>query len=244
MSLKDPIVGFGTAEDVAGFLLDEAFRYVHAAAAYEVASSLFGQRIMSINPDPTWKYPKMPTSLADWTESKDKIINAALDPTTTELMSLAWQSAQEEALTCGLRLVKDQKLQSLTDIVGHVVNLTICLESILNRHLFFLRETGGLDPDLYRSIDRSELMPKLLFCFKNEIAAKNLYVGRIKQLVSFRNHSVHYRIDSPDSLTPSSEDLIQIWKELGNVMALTTGEPTKELINSYAEEYVSRWIKT
>jgi hypothetical protein len=244
MLSKDPIVGFGTAENVANFLMDEAFRYADAAAAYEVASGLFGERIMRISPDPNWKYPTMPTSLADWTESKDKIISEALDPRTAELMSAAWQSSQKDALTCGLRLKKTQKLQSLPDVVGHVVNLTICLESVLNRHLFFLRETGQLDPDSYRSIDRAELMPKLLFCFKNEIAAESLPVSRLKQLVGFRNHSVHYRVDSPDSLAPGSEDLIEIWKQFGSVLALTTGEPTQDIIAFYTKNYISKWIET
>lgn len=241
---KDPIASFGTAEQVGTFLMEEAFHYVHSAAEYEIASILFGQRIMNIAPDPHWEYPENATSLTDWVERKDELIGKALDPTTAERMSAAWVSSQKDASTCGLRLAKNAKLQSLTDVVGHVVNLTICLESILNRHLYFLVKAGDLDTDSYRSIDRAELMPKLLFCFKNEIAKKNLHVRRIKQLIGFRNHSVHYRIESPDSLLPTSEDLIEIWKQFGNILALTSGEPTQSLLCSYADEYVSRWIET
>jgi hypothetical protein len=223
--------------------MHEAFRYAHQAAAYEVASKLFGERIMSIDPDPSWSYPSMPTTLVEWLESKEERIDKALDPDTARLMSEAWQTSQEDASSCGIRLSKKQKLNALTDIVGHVVNLTICLESILNRQLFFLREVGQLTPDLYRSIDRAELMPKLLFCFKEEIVSKKIRVSRIRQLVSFRNNSVHYRIDSPDALKPSHEDLIEIWRELGEVLALTTGEPTQDDIRSYADGYIRKWIE-
>lgn len=240
----DPIASFGTAEQVATFLMEEAFHYIHSAAEYQIASILFGQRIMNIDPDPHWKYPEAAISLTDWVERKNELIGRALDPATAELMSAAWLSSQEDALTCGLRLPKNAKLQSLTDVVGHVVNLTICLESILNRHLYFLVKAGDLDTDLYRSIDRAELMPKLLFCFKNEIETKDLYVSRIKQLIGFRNHSVHYRIESPDSLLPASEDLIEIWKQFGNILSLTSGEPTQSLLCSYVDDYVTRWIET
>jgi hypothetical protein len=51
MSTRDPIAGFGTAEQVASFLLHESFHYAHQAAAHEAAGMLFGHRIMSIDPD-------------------------------------------------------------------------------------------------------------------------------------------------------------------------------------------------
>ena len=59
MSDIDSIHGFDTAENVAKFLLYEAFRHVHEAANYEVASDLFSERIANINPDPSWKSPEI-----------------------------------------------------------------------------------------------------------------------------------------------------------------------------------------
>ena len=207
---KDPIESFGFAEYVASSLLHESFRYAHEAAIYEVASNLFSERIENIEPDSSFQCPELPKSLPDWLVNREKIDDEILDPKTTEKLSDAWYSSLEEAHISGKKISKKRRLSSTTDIVGHIINLTVCLEGSLNRHLFFLRESQQLANEHYESIDRSELMPKLLFCFKEQIFAKTLHINRIKQLVSMRNRAVHYRVDSPEALQPSVEDLMDI----------------------------------
>jgi hypothetical protein len=243
MQDKDPIAGFGIAEHVSSFLLHESFRYAHQAAAYEVAGILFGERIMSINPDPSWKMPEMPESLVEWLRQRQDINQAILDPITSDRMSEAWQSAQRDAWVSGIKIKRTQRLSCVTDVVGYAVNLTVCLESILNRHLFLLRESDELSSDHFRSVDRAELMPKLLFCFKEQILSKRLHVSRIKQLVSLRNKAVHYRVDEFESLSLSVGDMLCIWGELGGILAQTTGEPTKADIEARAEYFIKRWVQ-
>ncbi len=238
----NPIEGFTRAEDVAKFLLHEAFHHAHEAASYEVASDLFEQRIMEIEPAPGWQPPSIPGTLVDWLTQQDDVIENVLDPVTSERMSHAWHSSMADAGASDMRFARTRRLQSLGDIVGHVVNLAVCLEAILNRHLYLLRESGQLDSDHFRIIDRAELMPKLLFCFKEDIVGKQLYVGRLKQLVTFRNLAVHYRVDSADALAPSAEDLLAIWHEFGQVLARTTGEPTQEQLLQYSDQFVARWL--
>jgi hypothetical protein len=243
MSTRDPIAGFGTAEQVASFLLHESFQYTHQAAAHEVAGILFGDRIMSINPDPSWKMPEIPDSLTEWLTKRDEINETILDPVTLERMSEAWQTAQHDAWDSDKKLDNTHVLSSITDVVGFVVNLTVCLESILNRHLYLLRESNELSPDLFKSVDRAELMPKLLFCFKEQILARNLHISRIKQLVSLRNKAVHYRVDEFGSLSLNVGDMIGIWRELGGILALTRGEPTQEDIQRLSEDFANRWVR-
>lgn len=160
----------------------------------------------------------------------------------TEQLSDTWYSSLEDAYTSGMKIPKQRKLRSTTDIVGHIINLTVCLEGSLNRHLFFLRESQQLANEHYESIDRAELMPKLLFCFKEQIVAKTLHINRIKQLVSMRNKAVHYRVDSPEALQPSVEDLIGIWSQLSQVFDLTHGEPNQNDVQELADEFVAKWI--
>ena len=243
MSNRDPIAGFGTAEYVANFLLQESFQYAHQAAAYEVAGILFGERIMSIDPDPSWKMPEIPESLAGWLERRDEIDQTILDPVTAERMSNAWQTAQRDAWDSDKKLDRVHPLTSITEVVGYAVNLTVCLESILNRHLFLLRESNELSPDHFRSVDRAELMPKLLFCFKEQILSRKLNVSRIKQLVSLRNKAVHYRVDEFGSLSLKVIDMIGIWQEFGGILALTRGEPTQEDIQGFTDDFINRWIR-
>jgi hypothetical protein len=239
---RDPIAGFGIAEHVSNFLLHESFQYAHQAAAYEVAGILFGERITSIDPDPSWKLPEMPESLPEWLKKRQEIDQTILDPTTIERMSDAWQSAQHDAWDSGKEVAHTQILTSVTDVVGYVVNLTVCLESVLNRHLFLLRESNELSPDHFKSVDRAELMPKLLFCFKEQILSRSLHVSRIKQLVSLRNKAVHYRVDGFRSLSLNVGDMLGIWRELGGIFAQTTGEPSKGNIEVLTNGFVNRWV--
>ena len=243
MPRKDPVESFGSAEDVANFLLHESFRYAHAAAAYEVAGELFGRKLENIElADPEWQSPDMPTSLNEWLINGDEVIDRSIDPKTAGILADAWYSSLDEACNSGIKLSKSLQLQSTTDIIGHVVNLTICLEGSLNRHLFFMRESKQLLSEYYQSIDRSELMPKILFCFKEQILGKTLYINRIKQLVSMRNKTVHYRVDSPDSLKPSVEDLIGIWTQLGQVFDLTYGKPDGIDVQKLIDVFTVKWV--
>jgi hypothetical protein len=86
-------------------------------------------------------------------------------------------------------------------------------------------------------------MPKLLFCFKEQILSRSLHVSRIKQLVSLRNKAVHYRVDEFGSLSLNVGDMLGIWRELGGILAQTTGEPTKADIEVRADGFINRWVR-
>ena len=107
-SQRDPIASFGTAEQVARFLLHESFGYAHRAAAHEVAGVLFGERITSIDPDPSWVMPKVPDSIDDWLKRREEINEKILDPATIRRMSEAWQMACSDAWDSGKKL-EDRK---------------------------------------------------------------------------------------------------------------------------------------
>ncbi|MEL6929846.1 MAG: hypothetical protein AAFO95_14560, partial [Cyanobacteria bacterium J06600_6] len=94
----------------------------------------------------------------------------------------------------------------------------------------------------YQSIDRSELMPKLMFCFKEEIVNKNIDISRIRELVKFRNSAIHYRIETPKKLKISTEDLIGIWSQIASIFSLIKGEPTEHYIKELENDFVDKWI--
>jgi hypothetical protein len=240
---KIPLIGFGISKHVATFLLHEAFSFAHAAAAYEVAGELFGKRIESINPDPGWKLPEIPEELTDWLANRNDIDDRLLDPVTTARLAEAWQTSQEDAYTCGIKITKKKQLQSITDVVGHVINLGTCIETVINRHLFLLRESGKLANDHYLMLDRTEVLPKVLYCFKEQIDQKKLHISRLKYLVSLRNQAVHFRTSSADVLIPTCQDLLGVWQEVGTLFGLAEGEPTKNEMDSFIKEFKSKWIK-
>lgn len=239
---KNTVEDFGVAEMVANHLLYDSFLYIHEAAQYEVAGDLFSKKLSSIEPDPLWNSPEAPEDLLLWLKNKDEIIENVLDPVTTEELVRAWDSSLELAIESGQKLSKKARLTSTVDIVRYAINLTVCLESVLNRYLFFLKETNKLSDAHYNYIDRSEIMPKLLFCFKEEILEEKIKIDRIKQLVSMRNNSVHYRISSPKALQPSIEDVLGIWNQIETIFFLVPGEPSTDYLKYLVGKFIDQWI--
>lgn len=242
-SEKDPLIGFGISEHVASFLLYEAFKFGHQAAAYEVAGILFGERIESINPEPGWKLPSTPETLTDWLAQRNEIDDKILDPITSDRLAEAWQSSLRDSYSSGRKIPNTQRLTSTTDIVGLVINLGTCIEAVVNRHLFLLRESGKLARDHYIMLDKTELLPKILFSFKEAISQKKIHISRLKYLVSMRNQAVHFRTSSVDALVPTCEDLFAVWRELGLLLSHIEGEPTKEYLDHLIGKFTTRWIQ-
>lgn len=240
---QDPLIGFGVSEQVASFLLHEAFRFAHQAAAYEVAGEMFGERLDSIEPDPNWQMPAIPEELTDWLANRGEIDEKLLDPETLDRLAEAWFTSLEEAFSSGRKIPKSQKLRSLTDVVGHVINLGTCIEAVINRHLFLLKESDKLSPDHYKMLDRTEVLPKILFSFKEQIDKKKLHVSRLKYLVSLRNQAVHFRTTSADALVPTFQDLLDVWREVGTVFSLIKGEPSKKVVDELVKQFKLKWIK-
>lgn len=238
----DPIIGFGVVEQVSGFFLREAFKYVHKAAAYEVADIMFGKRIMSIDPEPGFELPFIPQTLNEYVDNKETETSEAFETTIGNLAE-AWYTSLAEAPASGLKIKRTQRLRSITDVVGHAINMAACVECALNGHLYFLRETGKLEDQHYLALDRTEALPKLLFAFKEEIAARKLETSRLRYLFSLRNKAVHFRPATADSIVPMAEDLMSIWREVGRLFGLMRGEPTQKQVNEYASEFQEHWIK-
>ncbi|MEO1691775.1 MAG: hypothetical protein AAFR63_09645, partial [Cyanobacteria bacterium J06631_6] len=112
MPKNNPIVGFGIAENVANFLLHEAFYYVQEAATIEVASIIFSERIANIDPDPSWKIPEVPEQLVDWLSSQDEILENIIDPSTSEKLSKAWSTSLKDAVSSEKKIPKNKRFQS------------------------------------------------------------------------------------------------------------------------------------
>ncbi len=230
---------YSRLEEVASFLLYEAFRHAHFAAEYEVAGLIFGERIMAIEPEPGWIPPSMPEGLSAWLRDRDK--EEGVDDATIAKLSEAWHSALADAASSGKRLPKTHRFSS-TDVIGHVINLSACVESVVNRHLFQLREVGELDTHYYISLDKAEVLPKVLFAFKEEIMSGRLTTSRLRHLISLRNNAVHFKASSVDEVAPTAEELLGIWREVGQLFGLIDGEPTLEQINQRANEFESKWL--
>ncbi|MCG3120036.1 MAG: hypothetical protein ALAOOOJD_02613 [bacterium] len=281
---------FSKFEEVAEFLLLEAFKYVHSAAEYEVAGILFEEFIMSIvqdaetssdteqlnnnlptssnknseckdeigntamnntldiSNDTTNSKPKQnhewPISLTEWVKHRDKMIEDVSDDDSTVMLAEAWQTAQQNAGSSDRRLLRTHTFKSI-DMIGHIINLSACIEAVINRKLYFLRESNKLDNHHYISLDRTELMPKILFIFKEEIFTKNLFTTRLKHLITLRNEAVHYKessITGEKLNTVTPEELLGIWGEVATLFELVEGLPTKDFMIDLINEFRDKWL--
>jgi len=231
---------FSRLEEIASFLLYEAFKYAHLAAEYEVAGIIFGDRIMSIEPEPGWKPPTAPEALVDWLQQRDK--DEDKSDATIDKLTEAWHLSLAEAGSSGRKMPKTREFTS-TDIVGHIINLAACVETVINRHLYHLRESGKLENHLYNSLDKAELLPKVLFAFKDEILSRKMSVSRLRHLVTLRNNAVHYKEASVDAVTPSGEELLGIWHEVSDLFGRIEGEPPREQVELWSKEFENKWLQ-
>jgi hypothetical protein len=234
----DPFAKHSELEQIAVFYLEQAFRYAHFAAEYEIAGEIFGERIMAIDPHPEFKPPPLSDSLS---ESLRAMADWAPDDPTIDRLAAAWRDAQDEAPRSRRRLRRESTLSS-PDILAHAVLLSACVECVVNRHLFKLREDGMIDGGHFNSLDRVELLPKILFVFKSEVMSKKLSTSRLKQLIGVRNASVHYKEASVGSQLLAIDELLAIWQNVSQVLGLVQGDPSPAYIDDLAKGFKLRWV--
>jgi hypothetical protein len=234
---------FINLEDVARFLLNEAFRYAHLAALHEVAGMIFSEHITEIPSDtkPGWSRPPTAETLREWLHRRDEVELGFTDAALQKLTEIA-NSAYAEAASSSHYLPKQHEFES-TAIIGHIIGFSACVETVMNRQLYLLRESGALDPQHYNSLDKTELLPKVLFVFKDEVTSGELSTTCLRYLVRLRNNAVHFKASSVGSIQPTAEQLIGIWREIGQLFDLTEGSPTKEELDEAAEVFTSKWIR-
>lgn len=131
-----PRISFSQFEQVGSFFLYEAFRLAHFSAEYEVAGIIFGESIMSIEPEPGWDPGTLAETLELSLEEEAKEKEPDDRDITITRLAEAWQLAQTEARSSGTKLPKKHRMTAV-EMVGHFINLSACVESAVNRHLFF-----------------------------------------------------------------------------------------------------------
>jgi hypothetical protein len=234
---------FVSLEDVASFLLNEAFRYASLAALHEVASAIFSEHIAEIasNRKPGWSPPPRAQTLSEWLRQRDEMELGFTNDALLKLTEIS-KSAYAEAASSKKYLSKQHRFES-TATVGHIISLSACVETVINRQLYLLSESGFLDRQHYNSLDRTELLPKVLFAFKDKITSGKLSITCLRHLVRLRNKAVHFKASSVGSVQPTVEQLIGIWREVGQVFDLSDGRPTKAELDEAVEHFIDKWIR-
>lgn len=125
----------------------------------------------------------IPEHLFDFDKSKPHLL---IIPKWRYLQAVAYAKANSSR-----KLARHQRIESI-HVIGHVVNLAAFIETLSNHKLYYLCASKKMDEKYYSSMERVEVLPKIMFLFKAEILSGQLNIGGIKYLFKMRNHAVHY----------------------------------------------------
>ena len=213
MSSKHEIDTYSKLELGGAFFLQESFHYLHSALKYEFASILFSKELDAIEPS------KEDRKIMDKTHlPEDEVgilqsnIPAVLTDETTSLMSKAWQKSQYRAETEKHKFGLNHRIDSI-EMLGHLNNFGFFIETLVNRHLLFLRQTEIIDEFSYARISISRVMERLIYIFKDDLNNNKVHLNEITNLFSLRNKTVHFTPDNAIALKPKISELIQIWTQ-------------------------------
>jgi hypothetical protein len=223
--------------EAASHFLHTSFQHLATSLRLECAGIIFGREIQSIDPPDDWEGPDLFNSESDPLDVDEEV----LPEETIDKLAGAWEDAQNRALSGEVTVPIDHTIRRV-EIASHILNLYSVVETVINRHLYAEKEAGRLDEGVYQSMDRARLLSKMAYVFKEEISSGEFRLDRFKHLNTLRNAAVHYRSESRDRLMPTVKELTYIWRNVGEMLELLGGEPTKEeleeLYHSALDQYV------
>jgi hypothetical protein len=195
------------------FFLEESFRYLHTALKSEHTSILFSKELNVIEPSTEDREIINKTQLPDNAVGiLQSNIPDVLTIETISLMSNAWQKSQLRAETEKYKFGLNHRIDSI-EILGHLNNFGFFIETLVNRHLLFLNQTGVIDEFSYARISISKIMERLIYIFKDDLNNNKVHLNEITNLFSLRNKTVHFTPDNAIALKPKISELIQIWNQ-------------------------------
>lgn len=247
MDNKHNIETYSKLAEATNFFLNEAFHYLNEAFIEELAGLLFSKELEKI--DPTDEDREIVNKLnlpENHIELFQTNIPNTLTEETIEKMSIAWNKSQHLARIEKHKFSLNHTIKSI-ELLGHLNNFGFFIETIVNRHLLFLKQSNFLDDYSYSRISKARVMERLIFIFKDDLKENKIHLNEISNLFSLRNKTVHYTPDNAIALKPKILELEQIWKQTVKVIQklekteMFTDDKFSELLNEHIKSIKSKW---
>lgn len=247
MSNKHDVDTYSKLALGATFYLEQSFGCIDSALSYEFASILFSKAIEKIDPTETDRklFEKMTLP-----ESPFGLLQADFDDVlsdeTAKKMSELWQLSQLHAQRNKHKFGLDHKIDSI-EILGHLNNFGFFFETLINRHLLFLKQSGLIDDFSYSRISLARIMERLIYIFKDELSQNKVQINEIKNLFKLRNKTVHFTPDNALALKPRISELIKIWNQCAKIIAKLeekekfNEEKFSDMVLNYSLQVQSKW---
>ncbi|SNQ42452.1 hypothetical protein [Cellulophaga lytica] len=213
MAEKHDIDTYSKLELGASFFLQESFHHIHSALSYEYASILFAEELEKIEPSKADRKVmdtmNLPNNAVGILQSN---IPDILTDETLGKMSVSWQKSQLKANNSKHKFGLNHRIDSI-EILGHLNNFGFFIETLINRHLLFLKQTKVIDDFSYARISVAKVMERIIYIFKEDLTNGKTQLNEIVNLFSLRNKTVHFTPDNAKALKPKISELIQIWNQ-------------------------------
>lgn len=220
MTDKHDLSTYSKLAEAARFYLDESFRNVDNALITELSGILFAKKIQEI--DPTEKDKE----IAGNTQMPENHIHVmqnehgeVMTDETIGKLADAWSLAQFEALRQPHTFSKNHVINAI-ELLGHINYLAFFVETLTNRHLLFLQQTGVLDNFTYNNLSLAKILNRLIFVCKEELETNKIQLNEIANLFSLRNKTVHYTPDNALAFKTDIASLIRIWNQTIKLLKL------------------------
>lgn len=248
MNDKHDILTYCNLGEGANFYLSESFHYINVSLVNEYAGIIFSEKLEQIDPTSedhkTLKSAILPENPIDLLQQD---LPEVLTNETTLKMSHVWEESQTLAQMGGYKFGKDHSINSI-EILGHLNNFGFFIETIVNRHLLFLKHSKKIDDFSYSRISIAKIMERFIFIFKNELMNKEIALNEIVNLFKLRNKTVHYTPDNAIVLKPKISELLQIWTQTCKVleklekMELFNEDHYSTILKEYIETFRTNWL--
>lgn len=248
MSKKQDHLGtYHKMAEAADFYLNQSFSHINQVFEYELASIFFSELLNEINP--TEKDMEMANKLFIPDGTVDFLKSDLSDPIAAETLQkvhLAWDTAQLRASTRGYFFPVSTIVSNIS-LLGHVNNLGFFIETLVNRHLLFLNMSGKLNDFSYKTLERSQLLNRLIYIFKTEMDKNLIQLDKTAKLLKLRNSAVHFTPVNAEKFKVSLEELLGIWGEFVKILERMNKReqfyetPFYELLVQYQTDFKERW---
>ncbi len=226
------------------FYLEASIRYLNTALKNDFATILFNKALKDLEPNESDKKiierVKLPENHIEVLQSE---IPDILTNETIKHMEKEWENARKLAESKKHKFSLDHRIESI-EILGHLNNYGFFLETLINRHLLYLNQTGLIDNFSYRRISVAKIMERIIYIFKDDLQNNTVQLNEIQNLFRLRNKTVHFTPDNAQSLKPRISELNQIWNQTNTLLKkLEKIENFNEEKFSDILEYYTKGIK-
>jgi len=251
MKKIEDVSTFSKLAEGADFFLSESFYYIEKSMIDELSSIIFAQKLDSIEPTKSDReLEKKITITSNTVELLQNDVDIPLTEETLNLISEAWQQAQIEA---GMLVDQKHNFQhkhviNSINLIGHFNNFGFFIETLVNRHLLFLKLTNEINSFCYARISESRIMERIIYIFKNDLNNNKIHINEIVNLFSLRNKTVHYTPKNAIALNSKLSEILQIWNQSlklisiieikENIIDSNFTENLKNHINSFKEKWI------